>query len=304
MQLSTTFRHMDGSQAVREYTAERLDKIKKYFQKGPISAHAVFSVERGFHHVADLSITLPNGIAINAKETTEDMYSSIDLATAQLLERIIDAFEADPAARVAVLTGTGGTFCAGMDLQSAATGQFALTEKRGPLGIAGPPISKPVIAAVEGHALAGGCELALVADLIVASNESEFGIPEAKRGLVAAAGGALRLSQRLPRNIAMELALIGKPMSAVRLAELGLVNRLADPGKVLDAALELAAEITANAPLSLQASKQIIDGARDWSTTEEFQNQTDIAAAALLSEDAREGVAAFAEHREPVWTGR
>ena len=230
--------------------------------------------------------------------------NAIDLATAQLLERIIDAFEADPAARVAVLTGTGGTFCAGMDLQSAATGQFALTEKRGPLGIAGPPISKPVIAAVEGHALAGGCELALVADLIVASNESEFGIPEAKRGLVAAAGGALRLSQRLPRNIAMELALTGKPMSAVRLAELGLVNRLADPGKVLDAALELAAEITANAPLSLQASKQIIDGARDWSTTEEFQNQTDIAAAALLSEDAREGVAAFAEHREPVWTGR
>jgi len=156
----------------------------------------------------------------------------------------------------------------------------------------------------HGDALAGGCELALVADLIVASNESEFGIPEAKRGLVAAAGGVLRLSQRLPRNIAMELALTGKPMSAVRLAELGLVNRLADPGKVLDAALELAAEIVVNAPLSLQASKQIIDGARDWSTTEEFQNQTDIAAVALFSEDAQEGVAAFAQHRDAVWTGR
>ena len=107
--------------------------------------------------------------------------NAIDLPTAQLLERVVDAFEADPTARVAVLTGAGGTFCAGMDLKAAATGAFALTEKRGPLGIAGMPIKKPVIAAVEGHALAGGCELALVADLIVASTDSEFGIPEPKR---------------------------------------------------------------------------------------------------------------------------
>ncbi len=230
--------------------------------------------------------------------------NAIDLATAQLLERVIDAFEADPTARVAVLTGTGGTFCAGMDLKAAAAGEFAITDKRGPLGIAGLPISKPVIAAVEGHALAGGCELALVSDLIVAAHDSQFGIPEPKRGLVAAAGGVLRLAQRLPRNVAMELALTGDPMPATRLAELGLVNRLADPGKVLDVALELADQIVANAPLSVEAGRRIIVEHVDWSAEEEFARQSDIAGTAVMSQDAREGVAAFAEKRDPVWKGR
>lgn len=230
--------------------------------------------------------------------------NAIDLATAELLERVVDAFEADPDARVAILTGAGGSFCAGMDLKAAAGGQFALTEKRGPLGIAALPITKPVIAAVEGHALAGGCELALVADLIVASTDSEFGIPEPKRGLVAAAGGVLRLAQRLPRNVAMELALTGNPMPATRMAELGLVNRLVAPGTVLDAALDLAAEIVANAPLSVAVSKQIIEEAPDWSTADEFDRQADLATRAILSEDAAEGIAAFAEKREPVWRGR
>ena len=230
--------------------------------------------------------------------------NAIDLATAQLLERVVDAFEADPTARVAVLTGAGGTFCAGMDLKAAAAGQFALTDRRGPLGIAGIPIKKPVIAAVEGHALAGGCELALVADLIVASPESEFGIPEPKRGLVAAAGGVLRLAQRLPRNVAMELALTGDPMPATRMAELGLVNRLADPGKVLDVAIELAEQIVSNAPLSIEVSKQIVVESPDWSSAEEFARQSDLAGRAVMSEDAQEGVAAFAEKRTPQWRGR
>ncbi|HSV40252.1 MAG TPA: crotonase/enoyl-CoA hydratase family protein [Nocardioidaceae bacterium] len=229
--------------------------------------------------------------------------NAIDLPTAELLERVVDAFEADPTARVAVLTGAGGTFCAGMDLKAAAAGAFALTEKRGPLGIAGVPIKKPVIAAVEGHALAGGCELALVADLIVASTESEFGIPEPKRGLVAAAGGVLRLAQRLPRNIAMELALTGDPMPATRMAELGLVNRLADPGKALDVALELAEQIVANAPLSIEVSKEIIEQHADWSREEEFAMQSELAGRAVMSEDAGEGVRAFAEKRAPVWKG-
>ncbi|HET7689569.1 MAG TPA: crotonase/enoyl-CoA hydratase family protein [Nocardioidaceae bacterium] len=230
--------------------------------------------------------------------------NAIDLPTAELLERVVDAFEADPTARAAVLTGAGGTFCAGMDLKAAAAGGFALTEKRGPLGISALPIKKPVIAAVEGHALAGGCELALVADLIVASTESEFGIPEPKRGLVAAAGGVLRLTQRLPRNIAMELALTGDPMPATRLAELGLVNRLADPGKVLDVAVELAERIVANAPLSIEVSKEIILQSPDWSVEEGFARQTDLAGRAVMSEDAQEGIAAFAEKRAPKWSGR
>ncbi|MDP3967484.1 MAG: crotonase/enoyl-CoA hydratase family protein [Nocardioides sp.] len=230
--------------------------------------------------------------------------NAIDLPTAQLLERVVDAFEADPEARVAVLTGAGGTFSAGMDLKAAAAGQFALTDKRGPLGIAALPIAKPVIAAVEGHALAGGCELALAADLVVAATDSQFGIPEPKRGLVAAAGGVLRLAERLPRNVAMELALTGNPMPATRMAELGLVNRLAEPGAVLDAALALADEIVANAPLSVAASRRIVLESPGWAPEEAFARQSDIAGSAVMSEDAAEGIAAFAEHRTPQWKGR
>jgi acetyl-CoA C-acetyltransferase len=230
--------------------------------------------------------------------------NAIDLATAQLLERVIDAFEADPAVTVAVLTGAEGSFCAGMDLKAAATGQFPITERRGPLGIARVPIAKPVIAAVEGHALAGGCELALTADLIVAARDSQFGIPEARRGLVAAAGGVLRLAQRLPRAIATELALTGAPMSAEKLAAFGLVNRLAEPGHALEVALELAGEIAGNAPLSLLAGKAIIAAADDWSSEEAFARQSEVAGPALTSADAQEGMRAFVEKREPVWVGR
>lgn len=230
--------------------------------------------------------------------------NAIDLATAELMERVVDDFEADPSVRVAVITGAGGTFCAGMDLKAAATGQFPLTERRGPLGITGAPITKPVIAAVEGHALAGGCEIALVADLIVASTTSQFGIPEPKRGLAAAAGGVLRLTQRLPRNIAMELALTGDPMPATRLAELGLVNVLAKPGKVLGAALDLAGRIAVNAPISIEVSKEIVVSSPDWTLAEAFDRQTELASRAVLSEDAGEGVRAFAEKRDPVWQGR
>ncbi len=230
--------------------------------------------------------------------------NAVDLATAVLLEQTVDAFEADDEARVAIITGAGGSFCAGMDLKAAAGGEFAMTERGGPLGITARPLTKPLIAAVEGHALAGGLELALVADLVVAATDSQFGLPEPKRGLVAAAGGVLRLSQRLPRNVAMELALTGNPMPAARMAELGLVNRLAEPGKVLDAAMELAEEIMLNAPLSVQVSKQIIEQAPDWSVDEAFGKQSDLAMTAVLSEDAAEGVAAFSEKRKPVWKGR
>ncbi len=230
--------------------------------------------------------------------------NAIDHATATLLEQVVDAFEADDRAQVAILTGAGGTFSAGMDLKAAASGQFPVTDRRGPLGITSQRISKPVIAAVEGHALAGGCELALVADLVVASTESQFGLPEAKRGLVAAAGGVLRLTQRLPRNIALELALTGNPMPATRMAELGLVNRLAEPGEVLKTAIALAEEIVVNAPISLRVSKEIVDLCADWSISEEFDKQSALASSALFSEDANEGVAAFAEGRPPVWRGR
>ncbi|MFF2550128.1 crotonase/enoyl-CoA hydratase family protein [Nocardia sp. NPDC058058] len=230
--------------------------------------------------------------------------NAIDLATALGLERAIDAYEADPNARIAILTGAGGYFSAGMDLKAAARGEVPVTEKRGILGIVSTPPRKPLIAAVEGPALAGGCELALSADLIVAAQDSTFGIPEVKRGLVAVGGGVLRLSQRLPRAIAMELTLTGDPITATRAAELGLINQVAAPGKALEAALELAERIAVNAPLSIDAGKQIIDQAPDWSTAEAFSRQGQVAAAALSSEDAGEGMRAFVEKRPAVWRGR
>lgn len=185
-----------------------------------------------------------------------------------------------------------------------ARGEAPLTEKRGALGLAGKPPRKPLIAAVEGPALAGGCELALAADLIVAARDSQFGIPEPKRGLIAAAGGVMRLRERLPRNIAMQMALTGDPMQATRLAELGLINVLAEPGQALAVALELAERIAVNAPLSLEGSKRIVEETSDWTTAEAFAEQYAIASTALFSEDAAEGVRAFTEKRAPVWNGR
>lgn len=233
-----------------------------------------------------------------------EVRNAINHAAAVGIERALDAFDADPAARVAVLTGAGGYFSAGMDLKAAARGELPMTEGRGPLGITAKPPRKPLIAAVEGPALAGGCELALSADLVVAATDSTFGIPEVKRGLVAVGGGVLRLAQRLPRAIALELALTGDPITAARAAELGLVNELTAPGEALAGALALAQRIAVNAPLSVAASKRIVDESPDWSVEEAFTRQGELAGPALSSQDAAEGVQAFAQKRDPVWKGR
>ncbi|MEU7769412.1 crotonase/enoyl-CoA hydratase family protein [Nocardia sp. NPDC049190] len=233
-----------------------------------------------------------------------EVRNAIDLATAQAIESAVDEFEADDAARVLVLTGAGGTFSAGMDLVAASKGEMPMTQRRGPLGIAAKPPVKPMVSAVEGFALAGGFELALSGDLIVAARDAQFGIPEVKRGLVAAGGGVLRLSQRLPRNMAAELALTGARVGAERLYQLGVVNRVSEPGAALAGALEMAAEIAAAAPLAVAASKQIIDRSPDWSVEEGFAKQGEIAVPALFSEDAAEGALAFAQKREPRWQGR
>lgn len=230
--------------------------------------------------------------------------NAVDLATARALERAIDVFESDPDAVVAVLTGADGMFSTGMDLKAAAGGEFPVTDGRGPLGLTARPPAKPLIAAVEGSALAGGAELALAADLIVAARDAQLGMPEPKRGLVAAAGGVSRLAGRLPRNVAMELAITGDPLDAERLAGLGLVNHLAEPGTALDRAIELAERIAANAPLSVRISKEIVCASADWSNDEAFDRQAELAAEALGSADAQEGVRAFAEHRDPGWQGR
>jgi len=228
--------------------------------------------------------------------------NAVNAAVSQRLAQAMDRLDADPQLSVGVITGAGGTFCAGMDLKAFSRGEVVSVEGRG-LGFTESPPMKPLIAAVEGFALAGGTELALAADLIVASAESVFGIPEVKRGLFAAGGGLLRLPQRIPYAIAMELALTGDNLTATRAAELGLVNILAAPGAALDEAISLAQRITANGPLAVAATKRIIVESRNWPPEKMFAEQGKLKPSVFNSHDAREGALAFAEKRPPQWTG-
>jgi enoyl-CoA hydratase len=228
--------------------------------------------------------------------------NAVNAAVSRGLADAVDRLDAEDGLSVGVLTGAGGSFCAGMDLKAFARGENVVVEGRG-MGFTERPPVKPLIAAVEGHGLAGGMELALATDLIVASKESVFGIPEVKRGLVAGGGGLLRLPQRIPYAIAMELALTGDTLSAQRAHELGLVNVLAEPGTVLDAAIALAEKITANGPLAVAATKRIIVESRGWSPATMFAEQAKFLMPVFSSNDAREGAVAFAEKRPPRWTG-
>ena len=215
----------------------------------------------------------------------------------------VDELDARDDLRVGILTGAGGTFCAGMDLKAFLRGEVTRVEGRGIMGVAVTPPKKPLIAAVEGYALAGGFEAVLACDLLVAARNAQFGLPEAKRGLAAAAGGLLRLPRLIPHRIAMELALTGDTISAERLERFGLVNALVEPGEALAEAKRLARRIIANAPMSIAASKRVIVEQRDWSIAEMWARQQDITGPVLASEDAREGAAAFAERRPAVWRG-
>lgn len=215
----------------------------------------------------------------------------------------VDELDRNPDLHVGILTGAGGNFCSGMDLKAFLRGEVTRVEGRGILGIAMTPPKKPLIAAVEGYALAGGFESVLACDLVVAASNAQFGLPEVKRGLAAAAGGLLRLPRLLPPRIAMEIALTGDMIGAARLAQFGLINILTEPGKALEAARDLARRILANAPLSIAASKRVIVEQRDWPLSEMWERQTGITAPVLASNDAREGAAAFAERRPPNWSG-
>lgn len=228
--------------------------------------------------------------------------NAVNAAVSQGLADAMDRLDDDAGLSVAILTGAGGSFCAGMDLKAFARGENVALKGRG-LGFTERPPAKPLIAAVEGYALAGGTELALATDLIVASRESAFGIPEVKRGLVAGGGGLLRLPERIPYAIAMELALTGDNLPAERAHALGLVNVLAEPGSALDAAIALAEKITANGPLAVAATKKIITESRGWSPETMFAEQTKIMMPVFGSNDAKEGAVAFAEKRAPRWTG-
>ena len=215
-----------------------------------------------------------------------------------------DELDADPGLSVGVLTGAGGTFSAGMDLKAFLAGETPSSPGRGLCGITQTPPRKPLIGAAEGWALAGGFELLLACDLVVAGGSARFGVPEVTRGLVAAAGGALLLAQRIPRALALELLLTGDPIPAPRAAEIGLVNRVVEDGQALPAAVDLATRIAANAPLALAATKQIAHHGRDWTTAEGWDEAAALAGPVFASQDAREGARAFAEKRPPVWQSR
>jgi len=238
-------------------------------------------------------------VTINRPEARNAM----NKAAAEGIAAAMDRLDEDDDLRVAILTGAGGTFCSGMDLKGFLRGESPSIEGRGFGGITQQGPSKPLIAAVEGYALAGGMELMISCDLVVANKDAKFGIPEAKRGLAAAAGGLMKLPDLIPPKIAMELALTGEFIDATRAYELGLVNRVVE-GSALDAAKELAAKINENGPLAVRVSKQIVDQSRGWSLEERWDEQAKLLPKVFMSEDAREGAAAFAEKRKPNWKGK
>ena len=233
-----------------------------------------------------------------------EVRNAVNGALAAGVAGALDQLDGDASISVGVLTGAGGFFCAGMDLGAFVKGESPWFGDRGFAGIAQRASRKPLIAAIEGFALAGGMEIALACDLIVAAKGAKLGIPEAKRSLVAAGGALLRLPRRMPYHVVMELSLTGDPQPAERFHHFGVVNSLAEPGAALEVALELAGRLAKNGPLALAASKRILQEQFDWSSEEMWQRQGEISGPVFASEDAKEGANAFKEKREPVWRGR
>ena len=238
-------------------------------------------------------------ITINRPEAKNAM----NKAAAEGIAAALDRLDSNDDLRVGILTGAGGTFCSGMDLKGFLRGERPSVEGRGFGGLTEKSPVKPLIAAVEGYALAGGMELMISCDMIVAHKDAKFGIPEAKRGLAAAAGGLMKLPDLIPPKIAMELALTGDFIDAQRAYDLGLLNRVVD-GSALDAAIELANAITANGPIAVRVSKQIVNESRGWPLDERWDRQAELLPQVFMSEDAREGSLAFAEKRAPNWKGK
>ena len=229
--------------------------------------------------------------------------NAIDNATTVAIDAAVTAIERDAECRVGVITGSP-IFCSGMDLKAFLRGETVVLPGSGFAGFTSRRCRKPFIAAVEGYALAGGFEIALACDMIVAAENAGFGLPEAKLGLVAAAGGLVRLPRQLPPKVASEMVLTGDSYPASMLFGYGIVNRLAAPGAALETALDLAQKIAANGPLAIMASKQVMADSREWPDADIFVRQASIVDPVFASSDAREGATAFAEKRKPVWTGR
>ncbi|WP_374024872.1 crotonase/enoyl-CoA hydratase family protein [Mycobacterium sp. HNNTM2301] len=246
-------------------------------------------------------------ITINRPEARNAINGAVSIGVGDALEQA----QQDREVRAVVITGAGDkSFCAGADLKAISRRENIYHPDHPEWGFAGYVhhfIDKPTIAAVNGTALGGGTELALASDLVVADERARFGLPEVKRGLIAAAGGVFRIVQQLPRKVAMELLLTGEPITAADALGWGLINQVVEEGAVLEAALALAARVTVNAPLSVQASKRIAYGVDDGVIADEevgwARTMTEMRSL-LRSEDAKEGPLAFAEKREPVWKAR
>jgi enoyl-CoA hydratase len=239
-------------------------------------------------------------ITINRPEAR----NAINGAVAAGIAAALDELDADDELRVGVLTGAGGTFSAGMDLKAFLAGEKPHVPGRGFAGLVERPPSTPLIAAVEGPALAGGFEIALACDLIVAADDASFGLPEVKRGLLAGGGGLLRLPRKAGLPKATEWALTGDRIGATEAHAAGVVNRLVPPGQALATALELAQQIAGNGPLAVQGTKRILSEGQGWPADEAFARQWEIYAPIRASADAQEGARAFTEKRAPVWQGR
>lgn len=230
-----------------------------------------------------------------------DQRNAVNQMLAAGLSAALDQLDGDPTLRVGIITGVGKGFCAGMDLKAFVNGESPFAGDRGWGGICKRPSEKPLIAAIEGFAVAGGLEIALACDLIVAAREAQLGIPEVKRGLVAAAGGLFRLPKRIPYNLAMQLALTGEPIRAERAYQLGLVNEICETGAALEGAVNLARRICVNLPAAVGVSKAIIVRTLDQTEAEAWETQTDLARTVLRSADALEGASAFADKRSAKW---
>lgn len=254
--------------------------------------------------MADTVLTERRGKVLLITLNRPDARNSVNRELAEDMAATLDALDADDDLVVGVITGAGKGFSAGMDLKGFAAGERPMLEGRGFAGIVERGARKPLVAAVEGFALAGGLEIALACDLLVAAKGARLGIPEAGVGLFAGAGALLRLPRQLPLNLAMEMALTAEPITAERGFELGLVNRLAEPGQAVQVAMELAERISRNAPLALLASKQILQEVNGLSNEQFWAYQEPFFERVFSSADALEGATAFAEKRPPNWTGR
>jgi enoyl-CoA hydratase len=254
--------------------------------------------------MADEVLTEARGKVLLITLNRPEQRNSVNRDLAAALAAALDHLDSSPELSVGVLTGNGKGFSAGMDLKAFVEGGMPNLPGRGFAGITERAATKPLIAAVEGFALAGGLEIALSCDLLVASKGTRLGIPEVGVGLFAGAGALLRLPRVLPYGLAMEMALTADPITAERAYDLGLVNRLVEPGEALNVALELAERIARNAPLGLAASKQLIREQQGRTEAEFWAYQDTVLSSVFASKDAIEGATAFAEKRSPNWTGQ